>query len=285
MSGQYEQIYHKKIFESKWDELKFRSEVMISAKHTEKLVGLTIEGDYDDFYEIVESIYRMTGPDDSYSDYYWGVKNRLLGVCYDIRHAYMGDRDIKLVDNGVQDEMMKWHSMILPKQEVHFSVNIMFPEAVFVALSAPELYVWSSQYYGQRTKKQEEVASFPAQKYSDYVRDKAIIDTLSAVILGALAEVIGDDELEKLFKLKGSQYGDSFFNYATQYVDKCNIEYLKTASEKRKDKLRNIAKRFVKQPDSYRNMKRDLEYAARHYGCSIYELHDPKLEYPEEIEW
>ena len=258
---------------------------MISAKPTENFAGITIEGDHDDFYEIMESIYRMTGLEDSYDDYYWSVKNRLLGVCYDIRHAFMGDREIKLVDNGVHDEMMKWHSMILPRQEVHFSVNIMFPEAVFVALSAPELYVWSSQYYGQRTKKQEEMASFPAQKYSDYVRDKAVIDTLSAVILGALAEVIGDDELEKLFKLRGRQYGDIFFNYATQYVDKCNIEYLKTSPEKRKDKLRNIAKRFVQQPDAYKNMKRDLEYSAKQYGCSFHELHDPKLEYPEEIEW
>ena len=258
---------------------------MISAKPTENLAGITIEGDHDDFYEIMESIYRMTGLEESYDDYYWSVKNRLLGVCYDIRHAFMGDRDIKLVDNGVHDEMMKWHSMILPRQEVHFSVNIMFPEAVFVALSAPELYVWSSQYYGQRTKKQEEMAAFPAQKYSDYVRDKAIIDTLSAVVLGALAEVIGDDELEKLFKLRGHQYGDIFFNYATQYVDKCNIEYLKTVPEKRKDKLRNIAKRFVQQPDAYKNMKRDLEYSAKQYGCSFHEMHDPKLEYPEEIEW
>lgn len=107
------------------------------------------------------------------------------------------------------------------------------------------MYLWSSQYYGQRTKKQEENAKFPAQKYSDYLKDKAVIDTLSAVILGTLAEVIGEDELEKLFKLRGHQYGDIFYNYATQYVDKCNIEYLKTAPEKRKDKLRNIAKRFV----------------------------------------
>ncbi len=122
-------------------------------------------------------------------------------------------------------------------------------------------------------------------EYSDYVRDKAVIDTLSAVILGALAEIIGDDELEKLFKLRGHQYGDIFFNYATQYVDKCNIEYLKTAPEKRKDKLRNIAKRFVQQPDAYKNMKRDLECSAKKYGCSFHELHDPKLEYPEEIEW
>ena len=59
----------------------------------------------------------------------------------------------------------------------------MFPEAVFVALSAPELYVWSCQYYRKRTKRQEENAAFPTHKYSSYIRDKAIIDTLSAVIL------------------------------------------------------------------------------------------------------
>lgn len=104
-------------------------------------------------------------------------------------------------------------------------------------------------------------------------------------ILGTLAEVIGDDEIEKLFKIRGHRYEDLFLNYATQYVDKCNIEYLKTAPEKRKDKLRNIAKRFVQQPDAYKNMKRDLEYSAKQYGCSFHELHDPKLKYPEEIEW
>ena len=71
-------------------------------------------------------------------------------------------------------------------------------------------------------------------------------------------------KIELNYSLRGHQYGDIFFNYATQYVDKCNIEYLKTAPEKRKDKLRNIAKQ---------------------YGCSFHELHDPKLEYPEEIEW
>lgn len=258
---------------------------MISAKPTENLVGIIIEGDYEDFYEIVESIHRMTGFEESYDDCYWSIKNRLLGICYDMRHAFMGDRDIKLVDNGVHDEMMKWHSMILPKQEVHFSVNVMFPEAVFVALSASELYVWSSQYYRKRIKRQEENVAFPTHKYSNYIRDKAVIDTLSAVILGTLAEVIGDDEFEKLFKIIGHKYENIFLNYATQYVDKCNIEYLKTAPEKRKDKLRNIAKRFIQQPDAYKNMKRDLEYSAKQYGCSFHELHDPKLEYPEEIEW
>lgn len=258
---------------------------MISAKPTEHLTGITLEGEFQDFYEIVESIHRMTGLEEDYDDCYWGVKNRLLGICYDVRHAYQGDRNVKLSDNGVYDELMKRHSIILPKNNVHFSVEILFPEAVFVALALPEMYLWSSTYYGSRTKKQEENARFPVQRYSDYLRDQAILDWLSSTILQALADVIGDDELEKLLKFRTYRYEEHFAKYVTQYIDKCNIEYLKTDPDKRKDKLRNIARRIVRKSAAYENMKRALEYSSMEYKCSIYELYDPKLEYPEEIEW
>ena len=56
-------------------------------------------------------------------------------------HAYQGGRNVLLTANGVDDELMKWHSMLPPKNNVHLSVEILFPEAVFVALSAPELYL------------------------------------------------------------------------------------------------------------------------------------------------
>ena len=262
---------------------------MITAKPTEHLTGITLEGEFEDFYEIVESIYRITGLEEDYNDLYWSVKNRLLGICYDIRHAYMGDRNVKLTENGVHEEMMKWHSMILPKQNVHFSVEIMFPEAVFVALSVPEMYLLSGGYYGNRARKvhkNDPDADILVRDYADYIRDKAILDILCSVILSAYAEVVGDEELEKLLHQKElHNYGNGYVHYATQYVDKCNIEYLKTAPEKRKDKLRNIAKRLADKPAAYNKMQRDLEYSAREYHCSIHELQDPSLEYPEDFEW
>ena len=110
---------------------------MITAKPTEHLTGILLEGEFNDFYELVDSIYRITGLEDDYKDMYWSVKNRLLGLCYEVRHAYQGDRNVKLVDNGVHDEMMKWHSMVMPKQNVHFSVEVLFPEALFVAFAVP----------------------------------------------------------------------------------------------------------------------------------------------------
>ena len=261
---------------------------MISAKPTEHLTGILLEGEYEDLYEMVESIYRMTGLEEDYDDPYWSVKTRLLGICYDIRHAYQGDRHVKLVDNGANEELMKGHSMIMPKQNLHYAVEVLFPEAVFVAMAAPEMYITSYFYYGdsaRRRKKKEEDKNIFAQKYSDYIRDRAMIDMLSGVILSALAEVIGDEEFEKIIRLKERQYGEDYVHYATQYVDKCNIEYLKTKPEKRKDKIRNIAKRLAKNPDAYLKLKAGFEAAARKYSCSIHELHDPTIEYPDDIEW
>lgn len=260
---------------------------MIFAKPTEHLTGITLEGEFDDFYEIVDAIYRMTGDTECYDDPYLGVKNRLLGICYEIRHAYQGDRNVTLTENGVYKELMKQNSMILPQNNVHFSVEILFPEAVFVALSVSELYTFGHKHYKFRGMKQDENSVFRAPCYSDYVRDQALLDLLSATILQALADVIGGDELEKLLRYRTRSFDmdELFLHYVTHYIDKCNIEYLKTAPEKRKDKLRNIAKRIVQKPASYQKMKRELEYAALEYDCSIYELCDPKLEYPENIEW
>lgn len=35
-------------------------------------------------------------------------------------HAYQGGRNVLLTANGVDDELMKWHSMLPPKNNVHF---------------------------------------------------------------------------------------------------------------------------------------------------------------------
>ena len=91
----------------------------------------------------------------------------------------------------------------------------------------------------------------------NYIRDKANLDVLCAGIWQALGEAIGDEELEKLIQLM-QRADESFIYYATHYIDKCNIELLKTVVEKRKDKLRNIAKRIVKKPQAYMNMEAEL---------------------------
>ena len=185
----------------------------------------------------------------------------------------MGDRDIVLVGNGMHENIMKRHEQITPAQNVYYSVEVLFPEAVFVAASVPKMYIFSSAFYGAKGKRTDMDDQLPPIPYSNYIRDKANLDVLCAGIWQALGEAIDDEELEKLIQLM-QRADESFIYYATHYIDKCNIELLKTVVEKRKDKLRNIAKRIVKKPQAYMNMEAELRYWEKEYKTTIYELRD-----------
>lgn len=255
---------------------------MLKTKPTKHLTGVTIQGDFKDFYDLVDSIYSITRLEEEQKELHYGVKCRLLGICYDIRHAFMGDREIILEDNGMDLEKMKWHKTVTPTKNVYYSVNVLFPEAIFVAAAVPQMYVFSLCYYG--SKGQHAQINLPLIPYANYLRDKANLNVLCAGIWQALGEVIGDRELEKIVQLL-QKNNESYINYATHYIDKCNIELLKADVDKRKDKLKSIAKRIVKKPQAYYNMEDDLKYLAKEYNTNIYDLEDLKHEYPKEVEW
>ena len=255
---------------------------MLQIAPTEHLTGVTVRGDFQDFYELVDSIYRLCGLDDDREDIYYGVKNRLLGACYEIRHAFMGDREIALCDNGMTEDLMKYRDVAAPTQNVYDGTKLLFPEAIFLAAAVPEMMLFSSMEYGERGKLKH--TDLPGLLYGDYLRDKANLYVFCSGIWQALGTVIGDESLEKLMYLKERTH-ETYMNYVTHYIDKCNIELLRAPQEKRKDKLRNIAKRIIDKPKTYRNMEEDLKYWAKEYKTSIYELEDPGLVYPEEMEW
>ena len=64
-----------------------------------------------------------------------------------------------------------------------------------MALSVPELFLWSRRNYGQKAKKPENTIAFRPLKYADYIRDTV---------------ALGDDEFEELCRIKENQYSDFF---------------------------------------------------------------------------
>jgi len=253
---------------------------MIEAKATEKLTGVTIQGDYDDFYQLTEAFHNAAGLDLNPKDPYYSVGMRALGVCYDIRKAYQGDRDIILRDNGMHEESMKWHNLITPKQNVYYSVNILFPEVLFAAMSVQDLCGMAKQRPGNR--KGDEWA----RPYTDvmFLKDKAVLKVFAVSIWEAFAGTIGSEEADKVLRLY-QRTDESYYQYVTQYVDQLNIEYLRTAVDKRPDKLRNIAKRIARKPDAYYRLENEMKYQAKKLDTTIHDLVDANVKYPEEIEW
>ena len=114
---------------------------MLQIRPTKHLIGINICGDYKDLYDLVDSIYGMCGFDERPDSPYYGVKDLLLGMCYEIRHAYQKSRDILVVDNGMDEDTMKWHEITTPTENVYYSTNIFFAGYI----SAFQKTLWKAQ--------------------------------------------------------------------------------------------------------------------------------------------
>lgn len=252
---------------------------MITAKPTEHMTGITIQGDWEDFNALVDAIHRVTSEEMGECGMFYAAEMHLLGLCYDIRHAAQGDREILQVPNGMTKEMMKFHGQIVPTTNCYFSANILFPEAIFVASAIPSLFIQGIRKVGK-----PKVEWMPTYTLTQWYQDKAMLHTLEGAIWAAFAQAVGDEVAEQILHMK-ERSTERYIHYLGQYIDKCNIEYIKTDVEKRKDKLRNIAKRIIKKPAAYQKMEQEITYWAKEYDTSVHELRDPKMEYPEDILW
>lgn len=258
---------------------------MLSAIPTKHLTGITLQGDYNDFNELTDSIHRMAGFDQDPDDPYYGVHLQLLGICYELRHGYMGDREVLMEANGMDEDKMKFHGMITPEENVYYRVNLLFPEAIFLAAALPESYAYSRSYYGSKASRPDLFS--PQVPIEEYYKDKARLEGFAAAVWGALGEAVGVEEMEKLDKIiqKAQRSTGEFDNYAIHYIDSCSMELLKTDMEKRADKLIDITRRILTKPADYYKLDEELKFWAEEYGTSIYQLEDPDVQIPEEIEW
>ena len=119
---------------------------MIKITNTPNLLGISIHGDYEDLKALHIAM-------SDYLDFYFnhmkepGAYNcyeTILGLCYDIRHAYQGDRNIESIENNAEN-ISQLASLIYEVDEaaimkerkkykngnLYFNVEVLYPWAVF----------------------------------------------------------------------------------------------------------------------------------------------------------
>lgn len=96
---------------------------MLHAKSTPYQTGVKLTGDYLDFENLYESLHEIVGNEDEVLPGYISIRLRVLGVCYDLRHAMMADREIELFDNNMDKDKMKWHSTITSEKNVYYLIK------------------------------------------------------------------------------------------------------------------------------------------------------------------
>lgn len=255
---------------------------MLQVKPTKHLIGIMIQGDYNDLYDLVDSVYGMCGFDERPESPYYGAKELLLRLCYEVRHAYRASRDILAVRNGIHEDIMKWKDIKAPSENVYFSTKIFFPEAIFLAIVLPETYSFSKKHYGRHSKYKG--STYEPRSLMRFYQDRANLEVLCAAIWQALGEVIGEREAEKLVEKRESLEPQHYISYIVEYIKRCNMELIHTEEKDRKKKLRDITAGILGKPESYDELEKRLIAWAQKYGKNIHQIH-AKADYPEEIDW
>ena len=66
-------------------------------------------------------------------------------------------------------------------------MNILYPEAIFLALAVPDMFVYSKGYYGKRDQYNQEYKMI--NSYSNYFKDKALLSLFILKYLPITEEV------------------------------------------------------------------------------------------------
>lgn len=256
---------------------------MITIKNTENFTGVTISGDFDDLYNLVDAIHEITV--DEYSEKnqdYLEISTRVLGFCYDIRHSYQGDREIELVDNNLNVDKMKLHSLIATKSNVYYKNNYLYPEMFFVMLAMNELLDLRMQ---QLTKTRY---PYIGNRYKSLFWDDkiAIIRLFQAQFAECVKGILTEVSFKKWLKFMNEDYLDVRF-IAHQYIDFLNIKYINMTKEKRIKNLNTIAKRIAeyRYDKDHDEIKEVITEAAREHDCAPGDIRLQGIEYPDEVIW
>lgn len=239
---------------------------MLSIQSTELLTGARISGDFWDLDELINAIHKITGDENKYYDYQ-GSRLRILNVCYNLRQATKGERQLEFVSNGLTKSILTQHELIFPNKNAYFSMEILWPELIFMAIALNDFIQLHKELIDS----------------SDWNIDVAAIRKFQAAVADCLEQELNEEEYLVFLRMLHTK-NPLTFRYATQYIDILNLEYIQLSWEERKAHLAAFALRIMLEDDEYVSLKSQLMEAAISTKKALHDI-EIKTNYPEKILW
>lgn len=239
---------------------------MLSLQSTELLTGVRISGDFWDLDELVTSLHHIVGDDNRYYDFQ-GARLRILSVCHNIREATKGERNIELVANALNKGMMKKHQIIAPDKNIYYSVEILWPEILFIAIAINDFIRLHEEH-------------FDNTGWNIHI---AVSRQFQAKIAQCLTEHLTQEQYNAFWELMDTKR-PTMFRYATQFVDILNLEYLKLSKEEREENLVAFLYKLILEDEEYTEFRQQLLDTATQTKSPLHEL-ELDIVYPDVIEW
>ena len=239
---------------------------MIYVTNTPNNAGVAIHGDFMDFDELYDALHSIVGDEDQYPPYE-AARIRVLGVCYDIRHALMGDREIEFVDNGMDEDKMKRLSVITNNKNIYLVINVLWPEMLFVTMALNDFILLNRKKC----------------KHPQWDKTNAAVRKFQAAVTECIRQTVSEASFKRMINKMIHDY-TWFDGYAAQYIDMLNCRFLAMDKEKRLKNIPTMAKRLAEWGQEYRGVRDAVIDAARTHNCPVDDIR-LQLEYPEDIEW
>lgn len=240
---------------------------MIHLENTPNYAGVYVSGDWNDFNELYDALHFVVGEEGEYSGLDQ-VRLRVLGVCYDLRHAMMGNRSARFVANGMDRDKMRYLSIAGSESNIYLQFEVLWPELLFVSFSLNEFIDITV-----RTK-----------KLHTWDASIAAVRKFQAAVAICLEETLPESKFKMCKRYLQPRRLHSFYNYTTQYIDELNIKFIEMDADKRFANISIMVKRVNEKNDRYFKVREDVVAAAKYHGVST-DMIKFKGDYPEEIDW
>ena len=235
---------------------------MLTVNHTPNMAGILVAGDSDDFEALYDALHIIVGREEDAKGLA-NARNRVLNLCYEVRHARMGNRTIDFKEHGIDPEQMKYMGVIGPAQNLVVAFEILWPEVLF------DVFVLNN-FISKYEKRQK------AHLWDENI---ATVRLFQGKVLNLASETMTPAQVTA-FRKQATGTATNAFNYEkfyAQYIDQLNAEWIELDKEARSQKLSSFAKRASVVLKDYEYFKEYLDDVAKSEG-----LHPSELAYADE---
>ena len=254
---------------------------MLKVEATPHFGGVFVSGDFDDIDKLYDAVWEVAAPiagDDGYSDPLHFAAVNVLGLCYDLRHCYMGDREVMLHENGIVPGM-RLEGKAIPTRNVRYGVNILWTEALF---DCAMLRVLCERRQRELTKGRRRSDGVSAQARYDVSANHVVL--YQSLVYDALAQAVSPNLHSRIMRLVTE--ADSIFrSYFTQYLEQFDAEFARSDERKRRKLLGPTMKRILEGGEDYDEFCRDIRAFAAENDCPIAHVSVDDGGWPDEIDW
>lgn len=260
---------------------------MLTAELTPHQVGIKISGTHADFEHIYDAIWNVTvTTDPTDKSRAQGTpeeaetSTRLLALCYDLRHAAMGTRNVEFVDNGFGEWAMSNSGKVGPRQNVVFSFEVFVPEMLYDLMAMGYL---SQLHRCRLAGRKRWTRNLPDSPKLHFDEDALAVDLLCAKVMAAFERKLSSGNFSRVRKqvYEGAEHVCGMY---THWVDEMCRRWFSGLHDGRD--MADIATDLARYYDDpfYEDLVDSVNNAAREQGVAPTDVRDQSIEWPDEMD-